>query len=58
MGEKTLCSLVGKNGLDKDEMRKYARLIDQPVYVCEKCGRAANDKKHLCRPVKIRDKHP
>lgn len=56
MGDKTLCSMLGKGGLEKEEIKKYMKLVDRPEYVCEKCGRAANDKKNLCRPVKIKDK--
>lgn len=56
MSDKTLCAMMGKGGLSKEEIKKYTKLIDQPEYVCEKCGRAANDKKNLCRPVRIKDK--
>ncbi len=56
MGEKTLCAMVGKNGLSKEDIKKFVKLVDQPEYVCERCGRAANDKKNLCRPAKIKDK--
>ena len=26
------------------------RIVAEPRYVCEKCGRAANKKKRLCNP--------
>ncbi|WP_177187803.1 hypothetical protein [Formivibrio citricus] len=56
MSEKTLCAMLGKGGLGRDDLKKYMKLVDRPEYVCEKCGRAANEKKRLCRPVKIGDK--
>ncbi len=48
---KELCK-IKKSLLTKD-LRAYMRLVDQPTHVCEKCGRVANKKKLLCRPLKI-----
>jgi len=28
-------------------------LLEQPNYVCKKCARSANNKKALCKPVKL-----
>lgn len=38
----------------KENITLYMTLVNQPTHVCGKCGRAANDKKLLCEPVKIR----
>ena len=47
---KTLCEL--KKRL-KADINEYVQLVDQPTHVCKKCGRVANDKKLLCKPLKI-----
>ena len=31
------------------------RIVAEPRYVCEKCGRAADKKKRLCKPEKLDD---
>lgn len=48
---KSLCKL--KKAL-KTNLDDYMLLVNQPTHVCAKCGRAANRKKLLCDPVKIR----
>ena len=48
----TLCKLVKKDYLKK-HIKEYQDLILEPQYICTKCGRAAHDKKCLCRPHKI-----
>lgn len=50
MSKKTLCDL--KKRL-KDDLQMYVQLVNQPTHVCKKCGRVANDKKLLCKPLKI-----
>ena len=47
---KTLCEL--KKRL-KADISEYVQLVDQPTHVCKKCGRVANEKKLLCKPLKI-----
>ncbi len=47
---KTLCEL--KKAL-KGDLREFVRLVECPTHVCRKCGRVANDKERLCKPVKI-----
>ena len=32
------------------EMRKR---VENPKFICEVCGRAANKKEYLCRPVEL-----
>ena len=47
---KSLCDL--KKQL-KADLSQYVKLVDQPTHVCTKCGRVANSKKLLCKPLKI-----
>lgn len=49
---KTLCEL---KKLVKNDLKRYAALVNQPTHVCTNCGRAANSKKLLCKPEKIKD---
>jgi hypothetical protein len=37
------------------EMPLLKRIVAEPGYVCEKCGRAADKKKRLCKPRKLKD---
>lgn len=48
---KELCKL--KKSL-KIDISEYMLMVHQPTHVCAKCGRAANSKKQLCSPVKIK----
>jgi hypothetical protein len=54
---KKLCKLVSDGFLD-DHTKKYTQMVNEPKYVCMKCGRAANDESSLCRPKKMKDKDP
>jgi hypothetical protein len=47
---KKLCDL---KKLLKADLKEYTRHVDAPTHVCEKCGRVANSKLLLCKPVKI-----
>lgn len=47
---KELCKL--KKSLSRD-LSKYIKLVDQPTHVCTKCGRVANSKELLCKPLKM-----
>lgn len=47
-----LCKLV-KNDILKNDFDDYRKLVKKPTHICEKCGRAANDKKNLCSPKEI-----
>lgn len=48
---KELCKL--KKQLKKD-FNSYVKYVNAPNFVCKKCGRAANEKKNLCDPAKIK----
>jgi hypothetical protein len=42
-----LCKSLKKN------FETIAALVDRPRFLCTDCGRAANDKKHLCDPKRL-----
>ena len=48
---KTLCEL--KKTLKRD-FESFLSLVDKPTHACRKCGRLANSKKLLCKPVKLK----
>lgn len=48
---KPLCEL--KKTLKKD-FETFISLVDNPTHLCQKCGRAANNKKLLCKPMKLK----
>lgn len=50
---KRLCDL--KKSL-KTDFDSYMKLVNEPSHVCTKCGRAANCKKLVCAPMKLRRK--
>jgi hypothetical protein len=37
----------------KDDLDKLRKLVDEPRFICRKCGRAAKDSDYLCKPVKL-----
>jgi len=47
---KPLCEL--KKSL-KGDLHAYMKLVRVPTHVCRKCGRVANCKKLLCKPLKL-----
>ena len=48
---KPLCELKKSLAQDFD---CFAELVVDATHVCRRCGRAANKKKLLCKPVKLR----
>ena len=48
---KELCKI--KSSFRSKNMQSYVKMVDAPTHVCEKCGRVANKKKFLCKPLKI-----
>ena len=50
---KSLCKLVGKKVL-KDNPKAYLKLVSEPKFICQNCGRVANNKKSLCNPESIK----
>lgn len=49
---KTLCEM---KKMLKSDFGLYRQFVCQATHLCTKCGRAANDKKLLCRPEKLKD---
>ncbi len=48
---KELCKLKKSISID---ITSYMLLVNNPTHVCSKCGRAANSKKLLCHPTRIK----
>jgi hypothetical protein len=38
----------------KDDPASYISLVEDPHFLCRKCGRVANNRKNLCKPLKLR----
>ena len=49
-----LCDL-NKKEVEKN-IEKIMAIVNKPKFVCQKCARAANEKKFVCKPVKIKIK--
>lgn len=51
---KTLCSL------DRDEIENniddIAKIVSNAKYICRRCARASNKKRHLCKPIRLEPK--
>ncbi len=52
---KPLCEL--KKSL-KGDLAAYIQLVRNPTHLCRKCGRAASDKRLLCKPIKLKGDLP
>jgi hypothetical protein len=50
-GSKPLCKW-DKDEI-KDKLKDLKKIVAQPSFVCKKCGRAAKDEDHLCKPDDI-----
>ena len=48
---KELCKI--KSSFRSKNMASYIKMVDSPTHVCKKCGRVANKKNLLCKPLKI-----
>jgi len=48
---KPLCKWP-KSGYTKD-LKKLTEIVQEPRFICKDCGRAAREKKWLCKSVKI-----
>jgi len=53
MGDKIkpLCKWKQSHYIKNLELLK--QIVAKPEYVCRDCGRAAGDKKYLCKPVRL-----
>ena len=49
---KELCKI--QEVLIRKDLEAYVALVDNPKHVCKRCGRVANKKKLLCKPIKIK----
>jgi hypothetical protein len=38
----------------QDDPESYIKLLKEPHFLCKKCGRVANNKKNICKPLKLR----
>jgi hypothetical protein len=36
-----------------EKLERLREIVAAPAYVCRKCGRAAANKRHLCKPVSL-----
>ncbi len=52
MSDKKLCKWYDK-ALDK-EIKTYWKMVKSPKFLCKKCGRAANKKDNLCKPISVK----
>ena len=49
---KEMCKLV-KEEFHLKKTKQYAKIVANPQYVCKRCGRVANKKTRLCKPVEL-----
>ncbi|HBG27182.1 MAG: hypothetical protein A2Y10_07405 [Planctomycetes bacterium GWF2_41_51] len=52
MHEKHLCFLTNL-GLHNTNTPEYKNLVMNPKFMCESCGRVADNEKNLCKPIKL-----
>ncbi len=54
MSEK-MCQICKKE-LKKKDVAEFLEMVKGADFFCKKCGRVANEKSRLCKPVKISKK--
>ncbi len=47
-----LCYIISQ-GFHLSDEEEYKALLEDPKFKCQHCGRVANSKKNLCKPVKL-----
>lgn len=50
MGKKTLCELAKKL---PEKLSRFAAHVREPSHLCVRCGRAANSRQRLCKPIRL-----
>jgi hypothetical protein len=50
MGTKTEPLCKWKRGDYQEHFDRLRKIVAEPKFICLKCGRAADKKKHLCEP--------
>ncbi len=53
--KKKMCKLKKKLKDDTIRYEAFAAMVCEPAYFCRKCGRVAQHKKQLCKPVAMED---
>ena len=53
MGDKNKSLCKWKSSQYVKELDRLKILVKDPRFICKDCGRAAHDKKSLCKPVKL-----
>jgi hypothetical protein len=48
---KHLCKWKRKERLRR--LRSYRRIVLEPRFMCQECGRVASDRKYLCEPTRL-----
>ena len=48
-----MCKLTEQ--ADKFNLEKIKKLTSNPKFICKHCGRKANNKENLCKPVSLVD---
>ena len=53
MGGKTKSLCKWKSSQYEKDLDKLRRLVKAPTHICKSCGRAVNDRRQLCKPIKL-----
>jgi hypothetical protein len=46
---------IAKDGVKRDNLEEFTKLVENPKYFCKKCGRVSNKKKALCKCEKLKN---